>query len=153
MADGPAECNIKVICRIRPLNESEEKAGSKFVLKFPTDDSVSVGVCILPNGRSCAAIFWSCIFPILLLSVYRVFHWKHFHQLCTDWDNCLQSPYIKGENCGTWTPSCPTNLKHCSVLTVKCIPHEWVHHVVRFLKDGSWSCTSWKSCHDFTTAF
>ncbi len=45
MADGPAECNIKVICRVRPLNESEEKAGSKFVLKFPTDDSVSIAVC------------------------------------------------------------------------------------------------------------
>jgi len=38
------ECNIKVICRIRPLNEAEEKAGSKFVLKFPTDDSISVAV-------------------------------------------------------------------------------------------------------------
>ncbi|KAL5006438.1 hypothetical protein ScPMuIL_015244 [Solemya velum] len=37
------ECSIKVICRIRPLNPSEERAGSKFVLKFPTDDSISVG--------------------------------------------------------------------------------------------------------------
>jgi len=44
MGDGPAECNIKVICRVRPLNESEERAGSKFMLKFPTDDSVSIGV-------------------------------------------------------------------------------------------------------------
>lgn len=41
MAD---ECNIKVVCRVRPLNNSEEKAGSKFVLKFPTDDSISIGV-------------------------------------------------------------------------------------------------------------
>ena len=38
------DVNIKVICRIRPLNSSEEKAGSKFVLKFPTDDSISCGV-------------------------------------------------------------------------------------------------------------
>jgi len=38
------ECNIKVICRVRPLNESEEKAGSKFVLKFPTDESIAVAV-------------------------------------------------------------------------------------------------------------
>jgi len=38
-----SECNIKVVCRVRPLNEAEEKAGSKFVLKFPTDDSVSLG--------------------------------------------------------------------------------------------------------------
>lgn len=44
MGDGPSECNIKVICRVRPLNESEEKAGSKFVLKFPTDDSISIAV-------------------------------------------------------------------------------------------------------------
>ncbi|CAG5116519.1 unnamed protein product, partial [Candidula unifasciata] len=42
MANGN-ECSIKVICRVRPLNESEERAGSKFVLKFPTDDSVTVG--------------------------------------------------------------------------------------------------------------
>ncbi|XP_076461046.1 kinesin heavy chain-like [Babylonia areolata] len=40
MAD---ECNIKVVCRVRPLNSSEEKAGSKFMLKFPTEDSASVG--------------------------------------------------------------------------------------------------------------
>ena len=46
--DGPPsasdECNIKVVCRVRPLNEVEERAGSKFILKFPTDDSISVGV-------------------------------------------------------------------------------------------------------------
>jgi len=47
MTDGPDsgnECNIKVVCRVRPLNESEEKTGSKFVLKFPTDDSIMIGV-------------------------------------------------------------------------------------------------------------
>ncbi|OWF47697.1 kinesin heavy chain-like isoform X2 [Mizuhopecten yessoensis] len=37
------ECGIKVVCRVRPLNSSEEKAGSKFVLKFPTDDSIHCG--------------------------------------------------------------------------------------------------------------
>ncbi|KAK6165576.1 hypothetical protein SNE40_022480 [Patella caerulea] len=42
-AASDAECNIKVVCRVRPLNSSEEKAGSKFVLKFPTDDSISCG--------------------------------------------------------------------------------------------------------------
>ncbi len=50
MADDPAappdadECNIKVVCRVRPLNASEEKAGSKFIMKFPTDDSITIGV-------------------------------------------------------------------------------------------------------------
>lgn len=43
MGDSSNECNIKVICRVRPLNQSEERAGSKFVLKFPTDDSISIG--------------------------------------------------------------------------------------------------------------
>lgn len=45
MADV-SECSIKVICRVRPLNESEERTGSKFVLKFPTDESISIGVCL-----------------------------------------------------------------------------------------------------------
>lgn len=43
-----SECNIKVVCRVRPLNQSEEKAGSKFILKFPTDDSASIGVSSQP---------------------------------------------------------------------------------------------------------
>ena len=44
--DGPAEDNIRVVCRFRPLNTSEEKAGSKFVVKFPSgadDQCVSIG--------------------------------------------------------------------------------------------------------------
>ena len=39
-------CNIKVICRVRPLNEREEAAGSKFILKFPTEDSIVIAVSI-----------------------------------------------------------------------------------------------------------
>lgn len=31
------ECNIRVMCRFRPLNESEEKSGSKVIVKFPSD--------------------------------------------------------------------------------------------------------------------
>ncbi|XP_064543756.1 kinesin heavy chain [Drosophila montana] len=33
----PAEDSIKVVCRFRPLNDSEERAGSKFVVKFPNN--------------------------------------------------------------------------------------------------------------------
>ena len=33
MAD-PAECNIKVMCRFRPLNESEVNRGDKYIAKF-----------------------------------------------------------------------------------------------------------------------
>jgi len=43
----PTEDNIRVVCRFRPLNDSEEKTGSKFVVKFPSgpdDNIVSIGV-------------------------------------------------------------------------------------------------------------
>lgn len=44
MADVPAECNIKVLCRFRPLNQSEVVRGDLFLPKFQGDDSVVVGV-------------------------------------------------------------------------------------------------------------
>lgn len=43
-----AEDSIKVVCRFRPLNDSEEKAGSKFIVKFPSggeENCISIGVC------------------------------------------------------------------------------------------------------------
>lgn len=46
-AELPAEDSIKVVCRFRPLNDSEEKAGSKFVVKFPNngeENCLSIGV-------------------------------------------------------------------------------------------------------------
>ncbi|ESO09265.1 hypothetical protein HELRODRAFT_168226 [Helobdella robusta] len=42
MGDGPAECNIKVICRVRPLNDLEERAGSKFIIKFLSEDAIAI---------------------------------------------------------------------------------------------------------------
>uniref|UniRef100_A0A3B4YJ25 Kinesin-like protein n=1 Tax=Seriola lalandi dorsalis TaxID=1841481 RepID=A0A3B4YJ25_SERLL len=44
MADVPAECNIKVLCRFRPLNQSEILRGDQFLPKFQGDDTVAVGV-------------------------------------------------------------------------------------------------------------
>lgn len=44
-----AEDSIKVVCRFRPLNDSEEKAGSKFIVKFPSggeENCISIGVSI-----------------------------------------------------------------------------------------------------------
>ncbi|CAG5108876.1 Similar to Khc: Kinesin heavy chain (Drosophila melanogaster) [Cotesia congregata] len=41
-----AEDSIRVVCRFRPLNDSEEKAGSKFVVKFPSggeENCISIG--------------------------------------------------------------------------------------------------------------
>uniref|UniRef100_A0A8C9Y207 Kinesin-like protein n=1 Tax=Sander lucioperca TaxID=283035 RepID=A0A8C9Y207_SANLU len=43
MADIPAECNIKVLCRFRPLNQSEILRGDQFIPKFQSDDTVLVG--------------------------------------------------------------------------------------------------------------
>lgn len=40
--DLPTEDNIRVVCRFRPLNDSEEKAGSKFIIKFPDEQCASV---------------------------------------------------------------------------------------------------------------
>lgn len=44
-SDSPDECSIKVVCRFRPLNDAEEKAGSKFIVKFPqgTEECISIG--------------------------------------------------------------------------------------------------------------
>ena len=41
---GSSDETIKVICRVRPLNSSEERAGSKFILKFPSEETISCGV-------------------------------------------------------------------------------------------------------------
>ncbi|XP_018418756.1 PREDICTED: kinesin-1 heavy chain [Nanorana parkeri] len=41
MAD-PAECSIKVMCRFRPLNDSEVVRGDKYVAKFQTEDTVVI---------------------------------------------------------------------------------------------------------------
>ena len=46
-AEPSQEDSIKVICRFRPLNDTEEKTGSKFIIKFPSgsdDQCVSIGV-------------------------------------------------------------------------------------------------------------
>jgi len=43
---GANEDSIRVICRFRPLNDTEEKTGSKFIMKFPSgsdDQCVSLG--------------------------------------------------------------------------------------------------------------
>jgi hypothetical protein len=42
-----AEDSIKVVCRVRPLSEIENRAGSRFVVKFPPGpekNSLSIAV-------------------------------------------------------------------------------------------------------------
>uniref|UniRef100_A0A3Q1FKA3 Kinesin family member 5A n=1 Tax=Acanthochromis polyacanthus TaxID=80966 RepID=A0A3Q1FKA3_9TELE len=43
MADANAECNIKVLCRFRPLNQSEIIRGDKFIPIFQGEDTVILG--------------------------------------------------------------------------------------------------------------
>uniref|UniRef100_A0A3Q3IU85 Kinesin-like protein n=1 Tax=Monopterus albus TaxID=43700 RepID=A0A3Q3IU85_MONAL len=43
MADVPAECNIKVLCRFRPLNQSEILRGDQYLPIFQGDDTVIIG--------------------------------------------------------------------------------------------------------------
>lgn len=43
MADA-AECGVKVMCRFRPLNESEITRGDKYIPKFKEDDTVVITV-------------------------------------------------------------------------------------------------------------
>ncbi|KAF7664592.1 hypothetical protein LDENG_00169520 [Lucifuga dentata] len=43
MADANAECNIKVLCRFRPLNQSEILRGDKFIPIFRGEDTVILG--------------------------------------------------------------------------------------------------------------
>lgn len=38
------ECGVKVLCRVRPLNAMEEKAGSKFIPKISGEETIAVGV-------------------------------------------------------------------------------------------------------------
>ncbi len=54
-AEPSKEDSIKVICRFRPLNDTEEKTGSKIIIKFPSgsdDQCVSIGVSLATSRQS-----------------------------------------------------------------------------------------------------
>lgn len=56
----PAEDSIKVVCRFRPLNDSEERAGSKFVVKFPQgqeENCIAIGVSYTGRAISFLRLF------------------------------------------------------------------------------------------------
>jgi len=44
MNSNPSECNIKVVCRFRPLNPSEERSGSQEIVSFPPGSQESVNI-------------------------------------------------------------------------------------------------------------
>lgn len=56
MTDAVAECNIKVLCRFRPLNQAEILRGDKFLPSFQGDDTVIIAV------------------PISFIQIYRTFN-------------------------------------------------------------------------------
>ena len=39
-----SDCSVKVVCRIRPLNNKELSAGDKAVVSAPTDSQILQGV-------------------------------------------------------------------------------------------------------------
>lgn len=43
-----SECGVRVMCRFRPLNESEITRGDKYIPKFKEDDTVviTVSLCV-----------------------------------------------------------------------------------------------------------
>ena len=58
-----SDCSVKVVCRVRPLNE-KEKDTSSFVVNFPAENSVGVGVsevvaCML-HGMAWHGRTWTC---------------------------------------------------------------------------------------------
>lgn len=60
----PAEDSIRVVCRFRPLNDSEEKAGSKVIVKFPNnaeENCISIAVSIRNNLLLYCKYVW-CVY-------------------------------------------------------------------------------------------
>lgn len=41
-----SECGVRVMCRFRPLNESEIIRGDKYIPKFKEDDTVVITVSL-----------------------------------------------------------------------------------------------------------
>ncbi|KAK1786870.1 hypothetical protein P4O66_017248, partial [Electrophorus voltai] len=68
MTEPAAECNIKVLCRFRPLNQSEILRGDKFLPTFQGDDTVIIGVCgksyafdrVFPNNTTQEQVYNTC---------------------------------------------------------------------------------------------
>lgn len=51
----------QVFCRIRPLNKTEEKNGDRFLPKFPSEDTISIGVSSRCLRRTSAAASFSIL--------------------------------------------------------------------------------------------
>lgn len=77
MADVSAECNIRVLCRFRPLNHSEILRGDKYIPTFQGDDTVIIGVSSYKFSSwysSCLSVKWRRWITV------QIYFWKfNFH--------------------------------------------------------------------------
>lgn len=70
-----AECCVKVMCRFRPLNESEINRGDKYIPKFKGEDTVVIAVsCLyslemLLRRTESLKLFLTVFFSLLVLEL------------------------------------------------------------------------------------
>ncbi|KAA8587326.1 hypothetical protein FQN60_016188 [Etheostoma spectabile] len=66
MAD-PAECTIKVMCRFRPLNNSEVVRGDKYIPKFQGEENVIIGRALISGVSQVTQVLLVNILSLPLL--------------------------------------------------------------------------------------
>lgn len=76
-----AECCVKVMCRFRPLNESEITRGDKYIPKFKREDTVVISVRCLQSTDVVSADEKS-------LNLFLTFAFSFFVQEVAIWDKC-----------------------------------------------------------------
>lgn len=102
----PAEDSIKVVCRFRPLNDSEEKAGSKFVVKFPQgpeENCLSIGVSTHSSVFS-FAFFVSQIPPMTCKSDVQRKIFRHSFRLLSFFLSFIHSLVLIALHIVGWKP-------------------------------------------------
>lgn len=94
-----AECCVKVMCRFRPLNESEITRGDKYIPKFKGEDTVVISVrCLQMLSRRAFSFFEQEVMYDVTSDKYRsnLTHWcDHFISV---WVNHIRMvlSYYKG---------------------------------------------------------
>lgn len=103
VSDMEQECGVRVMCRFRPLNESEVQRGNKALLRFRGRDTVVLSVspvfrCFpcqdVPWYCSCQKIVTTCVFPhVVTLTTHSytnyLFPRKIFSEFSSDSEKCF----------------------------------------------------------------
>lgn len=96
-----AEDSIRVVCRFRPLNDSEEKAGSKVIVKFPNsqeENCLSIGVsnryriqfnAMAPNMTMQMPL--RCLHSMFIVAFHLCSFGFFFHRFDLFWFECFFS--------------------------------------------------------------